>query len=138
MSSDIVEAIPKVRRYLARQITEDNIRQIADSLAEYVFEGLDGETRMSLGEESIPTGWWIVWVRGPRLDRNFYSDTEFHAMYKIRRQPFTPRLIAPGEVKEGDTYVARHEDGEWTVPSLGPVPVSRHDIDRVVLLESRQ
>ena len=52
MSSDIVEAVPKVRRYLARQITEDNIRQIADSLDEYVFEGLDGETRMSVGEES--------------------------------------------------------------------------------------
>lgn len=136
MSSDIVEAVPKVRRYLARQITEDNIRQIADSLDEYVFEDPDGETRMSLGEESIPAGWWVVWVRGLHLDRNFYSDNEFHAMYKIRRPPFTPRLATPGEVKEGDTYVARHKDGEWTIPSQGPV--TRHDIDRVVLLESRQ
>lgn len=136
MSSDIVEAVPKVRRYLARQITEDNIRQIADSLDEYVFEGPDGETRMSLREESIPAGWWAVWVRGLRLDRNFYSDTEFHAMYKIRRPPFAPRLVTPGEVTEKDTYVARHEDGKWTVPVRGPV--TRHDIDRVVLLESRQ
>lgn len=79
---DTTEVTPRMRTYYAIQLTEQNIRLIARELIEYVFTGPDGDTRMAVGEESVPLGWWVVWHEGLTNDRNFYSDEEFHAMYE--------------------------------------------------------
>ena len=79
---DATEVTPRMRPYKAVRLTEKNVNDIAVALLECTFTGPDGDIRMSLGEESIPIGWWAVWSKGITIDCNFYCDDEFHRMYK--------------------------------------------------------
>lgn len=112
-----------MRPYHAIQLTEQNISLIAHKLVEYVYTDRDGNTRMSDGEESIPLGWWVVWHKGLTIDRNFYPDDEFRAMYEEKgvdanRWP-TKSLVILLDASTGDTRLdcpevaMRTKDGHY-------------------------
>lgn len=71
-----------MRPYKAVRLTKENVNDIAHALIEFTYTDLGGNIRMSVGEESIPLGWWAVWHKDITVDCNFYSDDEFHAMYR--------------------------------------------------------
>ena len=117
------EVAPKMRPYHAVQLTEQNISLIANKLVEYVYTDSDGNIRMSLGEETVPLGWWVVWNKGLTIDRNFYPDDEFRAMYEEKgananRWP-TESLVILLDASAGDTpldlpeVAMRTKDGHY-------------------------
>lgn len=79
---DTTEVTPRTRPYHAVQVTERTISLIAARIRECVYTDQGGNIRMSVGDESIPLGWWAVWHKDLTVDCNFYSDDEFHAMYR--------------------------------------------------------
>lgn len=73
---------PLRRTCVAARITERSICRIADIIGEDVYKTLDGDSRMTVGNNSVPTGWWVVWHGDSPRDFNLYSDSEFNNMYE--------------------------------------------------------
>lgn len=124
---------PRRRTCVAARITESSIRRIADIIDEIVYRDVNSNSRMSDGDTSVPTGWWIVWHGDSPQDYHLYSDEDFETLYKVHKR--LPRVVSYDDVREGDVYVARYPNGEWTAPSRGPVAVTRDAVDRIILLE---
>lgn len=124
---------PRRRTCVAARITERSIRRIADIIGETVYRDVNGNSRMSDGDSSVPTGWWIVWHGDFTQDYHLYSDEDFDVLYEPPER--LPRVVSYNDVLEGDVYVAHYPNGEWTVPSRGPIAVTRNAIDRIILLE---
>lgn len=106
---DATEVTPRTRPYHAVQVTERTISLIAARTRECVYTDRCGNIRMSVGDESIPLGWWAVWHKGLAIDCNFYSDDEFHAMYEEKdananRWP-TEHLIILLDASHGGTLI---------------------------------
>ena len=132
------EVTPRMRPYKAVRLTEKNVNDIAHALTEYTFTGPDGDIRLSFGEESIPLGWWVVWNTDITIDRNFYSNEEFHAMYEekganVSRWP-TEHLIILLDAFCGDTRIdcpdvaMRTSTGNYMLPGGGILGASHSTV----------
>lgn len=85
--SDVVKVHkvrPLCRTFVATRITERNIHKIAGYLGETAYKDLSGNSRMSDGDSSVPTGWWVVWYSNSPQDYHLYSNDDFNKLYVER------------------------------------------------------